>query len=53
MAAVKPFWDTLSEEQLTDTLTVSIADIREKAASLATPTQNKQGELTMQPHPVF
>lgn len=53
MAAVKPFWDTLSEEQLTDILTVSIADIREKAASLAFPTQNKQGELTMQPHPVF
>ncbi len=50
VAAVKPFWETISQEARTKILTVSVTELKEKAADLAEKQRKQAGKLSCTSH---
>ena len=45
VAAVKPYWETISQEARTKILAVSVTELKQKAAELAEKQRKQAGQL--------
>ena len=53
VAAVKPFWETLPQDERGKILSVNVAELRQKAAELAERLRKQAGDARAQRSPAY